>query len=107
MKILLKKLGDVPFNLLLKLAKSSTLESPSLESLKWEATGQKLTDVVNKAYIDGFKVQSNFARENAVFVAQAASLYYITTRRPDNYFDNTWRITSLGLGYLSTNVSDG
>lgn len=50
-------------------------------------------------------MQSNFAREYAVVVAQAASLYLITTRRPDNFFDNTWRVTSMGIGYLQENMN--
>ncbi len=104
MKKLLTRLADLPLKALLKLAESSTSEFPLPESTKWEPTGQKLIDVINKAYLDGFKVSSNFAREYAVFVAQAASMYYITTRRPDNYFDNTWRITSLGIGYLQENM---
>ena len=60
---------------------------------------------MNRAYLEGFKVQSNFAREYAVVVAQAASLYLITTRRPDNFFDNTWRVTSMGIGYLQENMN--
>lgn len=105
MKTLLMKLADLPYRALLKLASISSSEFPLPESTKWEATGQRLIDVVNKAYLEGFTTSSNFARENAVFVAQAASLYYITTRRPDDFFDNTWRVTSLGLGYLQENVN--
>ncbi len=72
----------------------------------WERTGQKRTEVtdlrgvVGRAMTSPFRVQSDFARENAATVAQAASLGYITTRRPDGTFGRDWLVSRAGGSFL-------
>ena len=52
--------------------------------------------VVARAWLGGFRVQSDFARENAVSVGLAASLGLITTINEGEY-GGMWRPTSKGL----------
>lgn len=72
----------------------------------WERTGHKRTEVtdlrgvVGRAMTSPFRVQSDFARENAAVVAQAASLGYITTRRPDGTFGRDWLVSRQGGSFL-------
>lgn len=62
--------------------------------------GPKLIDVLQRAWLRGFSIQSNFAQQHAAYVAAAASLGYITTRQPDGTYSNQWHITLLGHTYL-------
>lgn len=62
-----------------------------------------LTATLRAAWRGGFKVKSDFARENAHTVAAAACLGLITTQslpRGDT-FGRTWLITAKGLSQLS------
>mgnify|MGYP001419382773 CR=1 FL=1 len=75
----------------------------------WERTGPRRTnkdgptrllDVISRAQLAPFRVQSDFAREAAPVVAQAASQGYITTKRPDGSFGRDWLITTMGALYI-------
>ena len=79
----------------------------------WERTGQKRTEVtdlrgvVGRAMTSPFRVQSDFARENAAVVAQGASLGYITTRRPDGTFGRDWLVSRTGGSFLEEQQNGG
>jgi len=59
-----------------------------------------LNNVLYQAYKYGFKVQSDFARENAQAVAALACLGMITTKEAPNQYGRIWRITGVGLETL-------
>lgn len=59
-----------------------------------------VNDILLKAYRDGFKVQSDFARQHSQAVAMLASLGYLSTREGYQQYGRTWRITELGLRTL-------
>jgi hypothetical protein len=50
------------------------------------------------------KLQSNFARYNALLIAAAASEGFISNIDSDKMIVNTWRITIKGLIYLDKGV---
>lgn len=56
--------------------------------------------VLRRAWLEGFRTKSNFAREYADEVAIAASLSLISTKIGKDKFDRTWHITRKGLDYL-------
>lgn len=80
--------------------------SPSTGNTEWAPAGPrrtetaKLFDVVARAQLSPFTVQSDFARENAAVVAQAATLGFIGTRRPDGSFGRSYMVTRKGALYL-------
>lgn len=53
--------------------------------------------IVTKAFMQGFSTKSDFARENADWVAMAACLGLISTSVPNRGFGRTWRVTESGL----------
>lgn len=59
-----------------------------------------LTDVVHEAYVRSFTVKSDYARNNAAFVAMAASLGLISTRVTKGVYSFEWRPTGTGLALL-------
>jgi hypothetical protein len=59
-----------------------------------------LPEIVHKAYLSPFTVQSNFARKYATEIAMLASGGYLTTEERRDTFGKTWRVTSLGLAFL-------
>lgn len=59
-----------------------------------------LPEIVHKAYLYPFTVQSNFARRYATEIAILASSGYLTTEERKGIFGKTWRVTSLGLALL-------
>jgi hypothetical protein len=59
-----------------------------------------LDDVLKKAWLQGFKTKSNYARLRANEVAIAASLGLITTKIGKDNFDRTWHVTRKGLSLL-------
>lgn len=59
-----------------------------------------LDEVVRKAWLEGFRTKSNFARLRANEIAVAASLGLITTKIGKEQFDKTWHITRKGLSLL-------
>ncbi len=64
-------------------------------------TGLKLTEVLRRAWIASFKTKSDFARENADFVAMAASDGLITTRIATGLYGASWLITAKGINHLT------
>lgn len=56
--------------------------------------------VLRRAWLQGFRTKSNFAREYADEVAIAASLSLISTKIGKDKFDKTWHITRKGLDYI-------
>lgn len=64
-----------------------------------ETTGLKLTDLLWHIYDNPIKVQSDYARAHASYIAMAASLGYITSEIK-GHFTREWRITSDGLLHL-------
>lgn len=60
----------------------------------------RVNAVLKKAWLEGFRTKSNFAREFADEVAIAASLGLITTKIGKDHFDKTWHITRKGLDHL-------
>jgi hypothetical protein len=53
-----------------------------------------------EAYRKNFSLQSNFFRENAAYIAMAASLGFLTTRVYGDVFSCEWRPTAKGLRWL-------
>lgn len=64
--------------------------------------GQRLTEVIARAYKMPFSLQCDFARTNSFFVAAASSLGYITTQVSprSHHYGHVWRATRDGLKYL-------
>lgn len=60
----------------------------------------KVDVVLKKAWLQGFRTKSNFAREYADEVAVAASLGLISTKIGKDKFDRTWHITRKGLDFI-------
>lgn len=60
----------------------------------------EVSAVVFRAWAGGFTVQSDFARENAVAVAEAACRGYITTNY-NNTHGRTWFVTQGGLDAIT------
>lgn len=60
----------------------------------------RIDDVLRKAWLQGFRTKSDFARNYANEVAVAASLGLISTKIGAERFDKSWHITRKGLGYL-------
>ncbi len=67
-----------------------------------ELIENSLVKVVLEAYTQSFKVQSDFARTEAEYVAMAASLGLITTRVHRDVFSRHWRPTVKGLMFLES-----
>lgn len=61
---------------------------------------QKLYDIVLEAYKRSFAVQSDFARQQATYVAMAASMGLISTKVHQDIFSGEWRPTVKGLTWL-------
>jgi hypothetical protein len=68
-----------------------------------ETTGRRLTRVLEEAWTSGFSIQSNFYRNNAAYVALAASEGYITTIINKTTFGSIWRVTPEGCRKLFEN----
>lgn len=60
----------------------------------------RLVDIVLEARKRHFSVQSDFARTNAVMVAMAASMGFITTKIHSNVYGPEWMTTAGGLRFL-------
>lgn len=56
--------------------------------------------VLRRAWLQGFRTKSDFARLHADEVAIAASLGLITTKIGAHRFDRNWHITRKGLTFL-------
>lgn len=64
------------------------------------ALTRPLFEVVREAYVGGFAVSSNFAREKSQEVAAAASIGFISTLEAPDVYGRTWLITGSGLQHL-------
>lgn len=71
-----------------------------MEKVKLETTGQKLIDVLVRAWKHPFTIKSNFAKAEAGPVGEACQLGFITTADEMGCFTNEWRITPTGLHHL-------
>jgi hypothetical protein len=56
--------------------------------------------VLRKAWLQGFRTKSDFARHYANEVAIAASLGLISTKIGKERFDKSWHVTRRGLSFL-------
>ena len=60
-----------------------------------------LAPVLFEAWKNGFAVSSNFARQQAPYVAMAASMQLITTRIADGLYSSQWLVTAKGIRLLN------
>lgn len=56
--------------------------------------------VLQRCYIEPFTVQSNYARTNALQVAELASRGLITTHAGHGVYSKHWRVTPAGCALL-------
>ena len=56
--------------------------------------------VLQRAYIEPFTVQSNYARKNALHVAELASRGLLTTHVGFGMYSKHWRVTPAGRALL-------
>jgi hypothetical protein len=64
-----------------------------------------LNSVLSEAFErGGFTARSDYARENAELVAQAACLGLLSTKLPDGSFGNIWRLTRKGYDTLFKDI---
>ena len=61
-----------------------------------------LMATLRAAYLGAFKIQSDYARENAQQVAALASMGLISTVETPGSYGRKWRVTGLGVGVLKT-----
>lgn len=64
-------------------------------------TDRMLCEVIAEGYRKGFTVQSDYARNNADYVAMAASLGLLTTKLFGNVYSREWRPTIKGLAFAN------
>ena len=60
----------------------------------------RLASVVMMAHLQPFRTKSDFAREQADYVAIAASIGLISVAQGAFTFNREWRVTAKGLRYL-------
>lgn len=60
----------------------------------------RVNSVIEKAWLQGFRTKSNFARIYADEVAIAASLGFISTKIGKDTFDKTWHVTIKGIKFM-------
>lgn len=61
---------------------------------------QKLREVLKQAFLFPFKLQSDYARDNALYVGALASAGYISTHMGPGQYGNKWRVTGIGMEKL-------
>ena len=61
---------------------------------------ERVTEVLEKAWAGGFSVQSQFFRDNPIYVALCASEGYISTIINQDRFGKIWRLTPEGTQKL-------
>jgi hypothetical protein len=88
-----------------KLEETLVSNAPLPQSSKLEATGQKridncLREVLQTVWTCQVTTKSDFARENADYIAMAASMGLITTRIMTAVFGRQWQVTAKGLHAL-------
>lgn len=64
----------------------------------------KLTDIVDRARSCPFSTRSDFARQQADLIAEAASSGFITTLSLDGKPGRAWRVTAAGAAWLEENA---
>ena len=62
--------------------------------------------VLQRAYIEPFTVQSNYARKNALHVAELASRGLLTTHGGFGIYSKHWRVTPAGRALLEYTVGE-
>jgi len=72
-----------------------------MESIKSEVHGQRLTNVLKKAWVDGIWLQSDLARSHSFEVALASSEGLITSKGLNGTYWNRWLITERGMAWLN------
>lgn len=55
---------------------------------------------LQRSYLKPFTLQSQFARDNSVYVAELASRGLITTHIGAGYYGNRWRVSPAGRALL-------
>jgi hypothetical protein len=60
-----------------------------------------IAPVLFKAWKSGFTTNSDFARQQANWVAMAASMQLITTRVSEGIYSRDWQITGKGIRLLN------
>jgi|TARA_B110000285_G_scaffold209237_1_gene250046 hypothetical protein len=58
--------------------------------------------VLDKAWRSPFKLQSNFSRKSALYVATCATLGFISNQFDEDVFIDKWAITPEGRDYKET-----
>lgn len=73
-----------------------------------EITGQKLIDVLQHTLVNPFTTRSDFARENAEWVAVCCCEGFITTRVPTlgTVYGRIYYITAMGMLRLRELLND-
>lgn len=59
-----------------------------------------LYEVVHEAYLNSFRLGSDFARRHKQQVAAAASLGLISTLEAPMVYGHSWRVTGVGLQFI-------
>lgn len=67
-----------------------------MEGLGQKRTEEHLLQILIRARLDAFTTKSDFARDNADYVAMAASQGLISTRVMNDVFSRHWQITAKG-----------
>lgn len=88
-----------------KLDTASVSNAPLAPSTKLEAIGPKRIDgclkqVLHTTWTCQVTTKSDFARENADYIAMAASMGLISTRIMSNVYGRQWQVTAKGLDAL-------
>jgi len=88
-----------------KLDTASSSSAPLPPSTKLEAIGAKRIDsclkqVLQTVWTCQVTTKSDFARENADYIAMAASMGLISTRIMSNVYGRQWQVTAKGLDAL-------
>lgn len=61
---------------------------------------KKTLAILRRAYVQPFSLQSNYARENALHVAELASRGLITTHVGGGIHSKHWRVSQAGAALL-------
>jgi hypothetical protein len=61
----------------------------------------RLQETVRHVWRNEVRVKSDYARQNAEYIAAAASAQLITTKVSKGIFSGGWEVTQLGLKYLN------
>jgi len=70
-------------------------------NIRSEPIGQRLIDVLNRAWMNPPMTKSDFVREYADEIAAASSMGLITTKKFEAVYGRIWLITVSGLEFLN------